>query len=139
MNVVSLRTMTKKSVFKTDGKFANQTVGSLLKSPKGLERLVYSYFNYERISFVDEVLNELGIIPEIRLEKPSKITKEEYYEITKKYFPNFIYVTDYKIIRDGLKSEEKSASQKGILKTVGRKTKSGHLNKLYLTRKNHGH
>ena len=130
-----------KSILRTNGNFRNRTVGSLLNSLNGINHLAYSYFCYERISFVDEVLTELGITPEIRIDKPGKINRDDYNELRDKHLPKIRGVTRYQINRDNLKSEEKSAAQKGMVKAEERrrKTKSGNLNKLYLTRKNHGH
>ena len=67
MDVVRLRTMTVKSRL-AGGKHAGQLVGTILEVHP--EHLIYTYYKYKRLSFVNEILDQLGITEELRIEKP---------------------------------------------------------------------
>lgn len=64
------------------GKHADLTVHDVLVglSPewKGLEYLYWCYYNCSNISFIDAVLDEIGITPEMRIPKPG--TAPEVFE-----------------------------------------------------------
>jgi hypothetical protein len=81
-DVTLLRTLTRKSTLKF-GQYYDLTVQNVLDSQhsKGKSVLRWYYFNSDRISFIDDLLDELNIIPEFRIAKPGKITPEGWKEI----------------------------------------------------------
>jgi len=70
---ILLRKMTRKSVFK-EGRFTGYTVQKILDLDKP-DYLIWTYFNIEKLTFIDEILDKLGIIKKWRIQKPS-IDKE---------------------------------------------------------------
>lgn len=81
-DVTLLRTLTRKSTLKF-GQYHDLTVQNILDSrhSKGKSLLRWYYFNSDRISFIDDLLDEMNIIPEFRIVKPGKVTPEEWQEI----------------------------------------------------------
>ncbi len=69
MTTYLLRTLTRKSIIPA-GKNQGLTVQDVLQKSKS--DLIYSYFNYNRITFTADILDELRIDPADRLEKPGK-------------------------------------------------------------------
>lgn len=74
-----LRTMTLKSKFDF-GVSKGFSVEDLIKIGRK-QYLIFSYFKYERITFIPEILDELGIKEEHRIIKPGKniIVFQEFY------------------------------------------------------------
>ena len=70
MSSILLRKLTKKSTLKF-GKFKDCTVEHLFGMKKQIE-LTSIYFKLSTITFSDDILEELGITKEFRIEKPSK-------------------------------------------------------------------
>lgn len=66
---ILLRTLTRKSII-DGGKNKGLTVQEVLSKSK--VDLIYSYFNYSNITFMDDILDELKIYPEDRIAKPGK-------------------------------------------------------------------
>ena len=79
MRLLRLRTLTEKSTLSNFGEMAirERTVGRCLQSPNHKWALISAYYNKSKISFVDNVLNKLGITAEWRIIKPG-INKEIY-------------------------------------------------------------
>tara|TARA_R110000823_G_scaffold228621_1_gene355841 strand:+ start:101 stop:511 length:411 start_codon:yes stop_codon:yes gene_type:complete len=70
-NATRLRTLTKLSQLKF-GRNKNDTVQQTLDlGAVGRSRLAWYYFLMSNISFSDDVLDELGITEELRIEKPT--------------------------------------------------------------------
>ena len=70
MSSILLRKLTKKSTLNF-GKFKDYTVEHLFGMKKQIE-LTSIYFKLSTITFTDDILDELGITEEFRIEKPSK-------------------------------------------------------------------
>lgn len=70
MDVIRLRTLTRKSILNF-GKFLDQSVQMLLDEKK-LKYLSWIYFHCDRITFIDEILDDVGITEKWRIEKPGK-------------------------------------------------------------------
>jgi len=69
---VTLRKLTFKSLLK-NGRHADKTVQQVIDTGyRGIKDLQGTYFRMSRITFVDEVLDELEIPEEYRIEKPGK-------------------------------------------------------------------
>ena len=68
MDAVRLRVMARKSVF-TSGKYENFSVQQVINL-KGYHYLIWCYFNQSNISFLPDILDELHITEELRIEKP---------------------------------------------------------------------
>jgi hypothetical protein len=66
---VRLRKMTAKSTLE-EGRYAFMKVGDLMKEVEHITYLVNIYFRYDNLSFTDEVLDQLGVTEEYRIEKP---------------------------------------------------------------------
>lgn len=69
MSSILLRKLTKKSTLKF-GKFKDCTVEHLFGMKKQVE-LTSIYFKLSTITFTEDILDELGILEEYRIEKPS--------------------------------------------------------------------
>lgn len=74
-DVTLLRTLTRKSKIKF-GTYPNATVGDMLVMPDGPYKLVGMYCDLSAINFADDILDELMILPEERIAKPGRMTKE---------------------------------------------------------------
>jgi hypothetical protein len=75
-----LRTMTRKSRLGF-GKYKDQTIQHLLDMRLN-SVLVSSYFKLTSINYMDDILEEIGISEEYRIEKPSS-DREMYYKFLK--------------------------------------------------------
>lgn len=80
-----LRTMARKSVF-TIGKWEGYSVQQVLDL-KGYNTLRWYYYNCSMISFLPDILDEIGITEEWRIEKPS--TDPEKGEELQKKIDNY--------------------------------------------------
>ena len=75
---ILLRTLTEKS-YMNHGKFRGNRVRNILNlGISGKTSIVWYYYNSSMISFCDELLNELGITEELRIEKPGKESTKMY-------------------------------------------------------------
>ena len=133
MEKVLLRKLSKKSIIKglENGYLENQIVGNVLsQNPKLIAKI---YYLYEKISFTDDILEELGIIGDMALTKPksSKDLLHLYFQKTMKKFSDM--------------DEGERVRVYARIKKVKTKTNGVILNSLYkispnkLRLKNHGH
>ena len=76
MDVLRLRTMARRSLFEY-GKLEGLSVQDTINSSRQYT-LAYNYYRYGMISFLDEILEELLITGDLRIEKPG--TNVEMYE-----------------------------------------------------------
>lgn len=77
MDIVRLRTMAEKSTFDF-GRYEGVSVGQVLGLDKSY--IAYVYYHYANISFLPEILEQVGITEDLRLNKPAKDV-----ELMKKY------------------------------------------------------
>lgn len=82
---MKFRKMTEKSIIGI-GKFRNETVGRLLKEKRYLD-LVSIYYNLSHITFFDNILMELKITEEWRIQKPGE-NVEKYLEFCQAVWPS---------------------------------------------------
>lgn len=68
MNTITLRKLTGKSTLNF-GKYKDSTVDTLIGMKKN-KNLVSIYFKLSKITFIDNILDQLGITEEYRIEKP---------------------------------------------------------------------
>jgi len=115
MSAILLRKLTKKSTLKF-GKYKDYTVEHLFGMKKQID-LTSIYFKLSNITFVDEILDELGITENFRIEKPSK--NEELYK-------------DFMMEKYGVKQKPNKKLQRMKKETVS-------YRKDFLTNLNHGH
>jgi len=115
MDSINLRTLTLKSKLGF-GKHKNKTVSELIALKKELE-LISAYFKLSKISFTQEVLDQINITNEYRITKPGK-NKDFYYKYLKE--------NNYK---------RKTRTRNGANKLM-KESKS--FSKGYLQRLNHG-
>ena len=67
-DILRLRIMARKSVF-DGGKFEGLSVQQIIDMGRQ-DYLVYQYYRYCKISFIDDILEEIGITAEYRIKKP---------------------------------------------------------------------
>jgi hypothetical protein len=82
MDRVILRKLARKSTLNF-GKYADYTVEQVLtqNTIDGMRYLTWVYYNSSNISFIDDILVQLGIIEENRINKPGKVLdKKTFYE-----------------------------------------------------------
>lgn len=72
--------MTKRSILGF-GKYNELTVGDVIQQGHSFE-LIKAYYKLEKVNFTDDILNELFITPERRIEKPGK-SQEAYNRYAK--------------------------------------------------------
>ena len=71
-DVTLLRTLTKKSLLKF-GKFADMMVGNVIKlGQQEVGYLAWIYYNSDKINFTDDILLEINIIDNLKIDKPGK-------------------------------------------------------------------
>ncbi len=114
---VTKRTLTRKSKLKDGSKWKDYTVQELLDLRKN-QRLVKAYFTISTINFMDDILDELKITEEFRMNKPDSSLEKYLDFIDKSYYYNF------------------EKADKGSGKMIP--TYKG-PSRAYLRRKNHGH
>ena len=68
MDVIRLRVLTKKSKIGW-GKFANNTVGEMIEG-RHFNELLWLYYHIQWLTYTDELLDELKIFKEFRIQKP---------------------------------------------------------------------
>ena len=123
-----LRTLTKKSILKF-GKHADMMVGNVMKIGNSeMYYLVWVYYNCSMISFNEEILNELRISKDLRIEKPGQNPKN-------------IYVwKDTNLSEDErMKLAQKGKSVKKFNRARSNYFDGRNHSSYSLTRKNHGH
>lgn len=142
---ILLKTLTKKSIIQ-NGKNKGLTVSDLLRLKK--IDLIYSYYHYDVLTFTDEILDELGIKPEDKIEKPGKAPEKFKY-----YADRNIFIAAKIAAKRSLGSsdDEKINSIARIIKQRSAKKKFNakykrliekeklSFSKSALMRKNHGH
>jgi len=101
MASILLRKLTKKSTLNF-GKYKDYTVNHLFGMKKQIE-LISIYFKLSTITFTDDILDELGITEEYRIEKPSK--NMELYQ-------------DFMMMKYGLKKRPNKKLQKMSKETL---------------------
>ena len=89
MDVLKLRIMTYDSKFQY-GTNVGKTVRHIFNCDGGKKKynkyfLIWTYYHMSKISFVDEILDDLGI--SIRIDKPGCVSEEQYKIIFKKLYP----------------------------------------------------
>ena len=134
MDRITLRTLTEKSTMKF-GKYYDLTVRQILTlhGGKALEYLRWVYYNSSNISFCVEILNEIGIHEKIRIQKPSKVSKEEFVEFMKQIERTPTDEVQRKMNRKMSVLEKSRKKQKTRIKTAF------YCSKIRLQNKNHGH
>lgn len=85
MTRVALRTLAEKSTLKF-GKFKDLTVRQViqLQGIKGIKYLRWIYYSASNISFNEELLKELGIHEEIKIQKPGKLKEDQIADFLRK-------------------------------------------------------
>ena len=124
------RTTLRKMTFKSKmgfGRYSNDTVQEVLHRTRwgGRSYLVWCYFNLEKISFTDEVLDFLGVAEEDRIEKPGK--DPEFWEGVRDVYDNGFSTT-------GITNKRRTNQQMSrMAREKGRRP-----SKRYLLGRNHG-
>jgi hypothetical protein len=129
MDVVNLRTLSKKSVLGF-GKYASATIQQIIDL-QHTNYLRWIYYNFEGISFNDEVLKEIYISDSDKINKPGK-NSELHEQITKRLYYNLSFDKRVK-----MNSHLKKKSKK---RSYSLSKQFDYLSsKKYLQSKNHGH
>ena len=132
MDVVLLRTLTRKSILNF-GRHAPIPIGDLVDLQK-VNYLRWIYYNYEGLTFTEDILTDINILPEHRIKKPGKDpelhlkTQNEKMKFIKEYYP-----VNYKRLM-AIKKKGRNESSK----------RKYSMNKIYSTKsvlqsKNQGH
>jgi hypothetical protein len=143
---ILLKKLTEKSVIQA-GKNKGLTVGDVLQIRK--IDLIYSYFNYDGLTFTDEILDKLKIYPEDRIQKPGKEPEKfkVYAErniyiaskiIASKNINENTTIQDPKIIAGIVKKNRQKAAFRAKYKRLI-ETEKRSFSKARLQRKNHGY
>lgn len=126
--VTLLRTLTRKSLLKY-GKYSDYRVGDVL-SLGNIRYLRWFYYTFDKINFTDEILDELKITEEWRIEKPGSDPNKnkELNELMNERM-------------GGMQKLKMDSRSKKKFRINGEKKyrKNTSVSKSYLTRKNHGH
>ena len=127
MDVTLLRTLTRKSLLKF-GQYQDMMVGNVIKIGQAeIEYLVWIYYNSSKINFTDDILLELKITDEFKIDKPGK--KPEMLKIWKLSLSSS---ENYESIES---KKRKFRSKSGLQSfTDGRK-----FNRKAMMKRNHGH
>ncbi len=142
-DIILLKTLTRKSIIQ-GGKNKGLAVADLLRKKK--TDLIYSYFNYDGITFTDDILDELNIYLEDRIKKPgkdpdkySKYAERNIYAAAKFTIINKTGVKEglETIIPAVLKNKAKSKYRAKYKALIEREKKT--FSKGSMMRKNHGH
>lgn len=129
MDVVRLRTLAYKSILGF-GKYHDFNVKSLVDTHKTVY-LRWVYYNCDMISFLPDILDEIHIPNEYRIEKPGK-NPELYVELNEKIWANLGGFTKFK------QKQHRKKVKKGI-KNHNLIKDSRKYSKANLQARNHGH
>jgi hypothetical protein len=135
MDVLRLRTLTRKSTHKfgyEDNK--DLTVQQLLDLKKH-KVIITTYFGLDRINYIDDILDEVGITKDLRLDKPAKLRGKEQNEAVRKAVNNmYENKTEKEIMGASMAARKKSRDySKKIFSDINRSNR-----KKSLQSKNHG-
>ena len=70
MDRILCRTYTEKSILYDSKKYKNQTIDTIIKVDKNY--LIYCYYHFSKVNFVQSILEKLGITRDFIIPKPSK-------------------------------------------------------------------
>lgn len=132
-DVTLLRKLTKKSIMKF-GKHRDLTVQELINLYEK-KYLRWVYFNCSNIDFMEDVLEEIKIPLNYRIQKPSK-NLDLHLKLNEEIFENFSEKAKELSVKTRTKIASKISKGKAILKMNEHKNK---FSKASLTRKNQGH
>jgi len=128
MATTLLRKLSRKSQLKF-GSMSDMTVQMAIDiGLKGRAKLVWYYYNSSNITYMDDILDELGITENLRIEKPSK--NHYLFNVWKAKS-----LTDNE--RMGLSSANEARKKK--MRTFGNRLSGPRFSKDGLRKKNHGH
>ena len=135
MDILHLRTMARKSVFDT-GRCEHLSVQQILDL-KRQTYLAFQYYNRPRISFLPDILKELGIVGKLTIEKPG-INPKMFEEWKKWFYGNMDdmeriirHSIRWKVRKDILKNHEYHTKlSKTNLKSKQRPKNQSHTGKL---------
>lgn len=143
MDTLNLRTMARKSVF-SEGKHKDRSVQQVLDL-QHTRYLRWVYFNLSKISFLPDILDEIGITEEWRIEKPGKDPEkgeqlDEIFDTKIKAMRMFQYENNE---TDGLRQTRKAKSKEKKRRLAEYHEflmdDKKHYSKGAMQRRNHGH
>lgn len=122
MDVLRLRTLTRKSAHKfgyEDNK--DLTVQQLLDLKKH-KVIINAYFGLYRINYIDDILDEVGITKDLRLDKPAKLRGKEQNEAVRKAVSNmYANKTEKEIMAASMAARKKNRDySKNIFSDINR-------------------
>ncbi len=136
MKVLRLRVLARKSILGFGSAEIRDLSVQQIMDLKKHKKLVQAYFGLDRISFKDDILDELGITPDMRLNKPDKVKDwPKRCSLITQAMTNFYNSNNYKD-KDFIKLY---ARRNRITKAINvSKRASRHKTKEQLQSKNHG-
>lgn len=128
--VVLKRVLTRKSILNFGYSEVRDLSVQMLLDLKNHDCLIKAYFNLEKIDFVEDILDELGITPEFRLVKPSKNNQlgKEFWKFRNSTLSNEEKLEFFRT--------DKAREKSRLVKTI--KGNKFSENKIYLKAKNQG-
>jgi hypothetical protein len=131
--VCRLRTLTRKSIIGF-GKYKDLTVQNVLDT-MNVSEIIGLYFRLDKINFQEEILEEVGIKKELRIQKPGKAKKEEADILVKKALSNFY--ENKEVLSEWLKNNSRKTKTKKMTKSFNKRLDNKLYNKESLRSKNH--
>ena len=142
-DAIRLRTMARKSVF-NDGKYEGYSVQQVIDL-KAFNYLRWRYYNSSMVSFLPDILDEIGISEEWRIVKPGT-DPNKYNKLEEKKLKAYkgmlreISKTDPVkacAINNTIKARLRGRAYKKLVFVV--KADNAHFSKAAMQRRNHGH
>lgn len=130
--VTLLRTMTKKSIIGF-GKYKDYRVGDIINLGE-LEYLRWVYYNSELVTFMDDILDEIGITEEYRIKKPGK-QPEKFRKLNGDIIKNMTDLERIKFIAHRNKTIKNTELTKII---TNKKIDNRKFSKISMRDRNHG-
>lgn len=135
MDVLRLRTLTRKSVHKFGYEYNKDLTVQQLLDLKKHKVIITAYFGLDRINYIDDILDEVGITKDLRLDKPAKLRGKEQNEAVRKAVNNmYANKTEKEIMGASMAARKKNRDySKKIFSDINRSNR-----KKSLQSRNHG-
>lgn len=135
MDVLVLRILTRKSVHGYGYENNRDLSVQMLLDLNRHKVMVSSYFGLDRISYMDDILDELGITKDLRIKKPSKFKGKKLNEMIGKAMMN-VYDNKTEIQIMAASQKNKKSKRASSARAINRVNCSN--SKFKLQSRNHG-
>jgi len=136
MDVLRLKIMARKSIYAWGRDTTKGLSIQQLLDSRRQKVIISSYFGLDRVSYLDDILDEVGITPDLRIDKPGKLRGKEHRAAMRAAMRNF-----YGRLPDTQKMAASQRAKKGRKKKAQRELMRLGLtgSKIALRDKNQGH